>query len=657
MPSLFLGRNQLYWCRNCNVPIIDKNTCPACTNTTTLVAISPPYDCRPAFNNDILRIKKLISSQFGENCAKIIEEGKVIVLNKAPYDDRMDEVVIDGKVLGNIRFNVLKTGSKWEFLPKLEGARRMLQYNPRPWIRAHDGAVDPVIKGANLLAPGVVDCSNEIEKGDTVFVYTQKKELIAIGTASFSSQDIPTQKRGMIIKTKYHAPPEPPDILEGGQTWDDVVRINEKILEAKERSVLKYINKVSKKYNLPKLLSFSGGKDSLVLLLLLIKTSLDFTVFFIDTGIEFKETVDFVHQIIEFFNLQEKFLEYKTKNSFYTEARENFGPPARDFRWCCKVLKLSNINDLIRDHFLGGVLTFVGNRKYESFRRRDEARRGKISKNPYIPQQINVNPINNWMALTVWLYIFREQGRLGFEMNPLYELGYERVGCIPCPASKLADLEILRENFPNDYQELSDLLNEHAERNDFPDEWATLGFWRWKKLPKAQLNILKKLNLEPFKAKCVKSQDVQVNYTVGVSPCEDGSVLLEGRVNIGLDLERISNFLSIFGKPMLNSEHGILNIRRNLTLINVFSDGSLSIRSYDGDELTLVSGLKEILPFILKAQRCIGCGICLEMCPSDAIELKEQKTWINADRCDKCFECLKRCPILDYSFKDLLKEI
>ncbi|NHI94827.1 MAG: 4Fe-4S dicluster domain-containing protein [Candidatus Lokiarchaeota archaeon] len=657
MPSLFLGRNLLYWCKICNVPIIDSKTCPNCQNNTFLVKISPPYDCRPAFSNDIKRIKTLIETEFGPDCSKIIEDEKVIILNKVAYEDRMDEIVIDGQVIGFIRYNVLNLDEKWEFIPKPEGARRILQHHPKSWIKVEDDAVQPIIKGANLFIPGIIDHSKNIKKGDITFILTKEGALIGQGFAQLSSEEISTQKKGMAVKIKYKSNPKDPQILSKGQNWDLVVQINESILHSKEYSIINYINKVTNKYNIPKLMSFSGGKDSLALLLLLIKSGIDFQLFFIDTGIEFKETVEYVNYIVRKFNLEDKFLKYESKNNFYTEARENFGPPAKDFRWCCKVVKLSNINDLIRDNFPQGVLTFVGNRKYESFLRRDESRKGKITRNSYIPSQMNVNLINNWNALMVWLYIFKAQMEIDLKINPLYELGYERVGCIPCPANKLSDIELLKENFPEEYQLFFSMLKEHAEKNNYPQEWITLGLWRWKNLPKSQMNLLKKFNLEPIKVKYGSSDDLKLDlkYTIGASSCQDGSVILEGKFNQGLDLERLTNFLSIFGRPMLNLENGLLNIRKDMTLINFFADGSLNIRMYEGNESKLIDILKEIFPLILKAQKCIGCGICIEMCPSEAILIEDQLAWIKPEKCNKCLKCLKRCPILDYSYKDVFK--
>lgn len=664
MPSIYLGRNQLYWCRTCNIPILDSKKCPRCDNDTFKVKISPPYDCRPAFEYDIKRLKQVIKVQFGENCGDIIEENKVIILNKAPYHDRMDEVVIDGQIIGNIRFNILRQGNKWEFFPKIEGSRRIYQYDPKTWIKVDQGAAKAIIKGANLLAPGIIDFSNNIKENDTVFIITEAGKLIATGASRFSSDEIPKQKRGMIIKVKYNFPPGKPEILKGGQDWDQVIEINEPLIKAKERAAVKFIEKTAKKFaDLPKILSFSGGKDSMALLLLLLKSEVEFSLFFIDTGIEFEETVDFVNHVVKKFDLSERFLKYESKNDFFQQSEESFGPPARDYRWCCKVLKLSNINDVIRDNFPNGMLTFIGNRKYESFLRSNEAKKGKISKNSYIPDQINVSPINNWNALLVWVYILREQKKYNFQMNPLYNSGYERVGCIYCPANKLADLEALKEIHPELHQKLYDLLKNYAEKNGYPEEWIEYGFWRWRNLPKSQLNLLKKLNLDPFKPQFGNKQNLKFNYTVGISPCLDGSVILEGNFNNGLDLGRMQNFLSPFGDLYYNSKNGILGIKSNTTLITIFADGTLKIRSYDGKEPELIELLEKLIPFVLKAQECIGCGICLEICPSGAIHLEhsdnDEDMFISIDqeKCTLCMKCLEKCPILNYAYRNILNKI
>ncbi|MBN2794263.1 MAG: 4Fe-4S binding protein [Clostridia bacterium] len=41
--------------------------------------------------------------------------------------------------------------------------------------------------------------------------------------------------------------------------------------------------------------------------------------------------------------------------------------------------------------------------------------------------------------------------------------------------------------------------------------------------------------------------------------------------------------------------------------------------------------------------KCVGCGICSETCPVDAIEFKNNKAEIITTRCIKCRMCMVAC--------------
>lgn len=46
---------------------------------------------------------------------------------------------------------------------------------------------------------------------------------------------------------------------------------------------------------------------------------------------------------------------------------------------------------------------------------------------------------------------------------------------------------------------------------------------------------------------------------------------------------------------------------------------------------------------VIDERSCLGCGICAENCPSNAIRVKD-KAEINYARCTACYECERVCP-------------
>ena len=43
-------------------------------------------------------------------------------------------------------------------------------------------------------------------------------------------------------------------------------------------------------------------------------------------------------------------------------------------------------------------------------------------------------------------------------------------------------------------------------------------------------------------------------------------------------------------------------------------------------------------------EKCTGCGTCAEVCPVEAIEVKDDKAKVNEEECVDCGTCVEECP-------------
>ncbi|RLG26314.1 phosphoadenosine phosphosulfate reductase [Methanosarcinales archaeon] len=434
----YLGKLWLHWCENCNLPVLDE-TCSVCKSQTSRIKTTPPGDIRPAFQYDIGLINHVTEQQYNE---PLIPRKRLVVLNRAPYDDRMDEVIFDGAVMGALRFEV--PGTCWKFLPRLEGAARIFNEHTdlsskKGWVIIDQGAAGFIEKGASVLAPGVIDADREIRVDSEVVVLTPNGSVVACGRARMNGDEMITATHGMAVKTRWHGTPRE-DLPDAEHEWNDAVAANRDVLDRYIGRAREFIKNVASSVNRPITVSYSGGKDSLATLMLVqdTLTDTDFDVLFVDTGLEFPETVRNVEEVTRAYNLN--LVSTSAGNRFW-ETFDELGPPSVATRWCTLVCKLTPIKELIEKHYPEGCLTFIGQRKYESSAR---AKSEHVWKNHHVENQIGASPIQNWTAMHVWLYLFSKDA----PYNRLYEKGFDRIGCWLCPSAEMADIMHSRESHP-----------------------------------------------------------------------------------------------------------------------------------------------------------------------------------------------------------------
>ena len=452
---IYLGKISLKYCDECNLPIL-KERC-SCGNIAKEVRLTPPGDVRPSFDFDRKMIKKKITEEFGDF---YLPENTI--LNSIPSIDRSDEVIIDGRVAGIFYYDIFC--GKFFFQPRPWYAS-LLEVN-KGYVIVDKGAEDAILKTSNLMSPGIVEIDGEIKKGDELVIFNKEGEVIATGKARMDADEM---ERGMAVKVRWRGIEKSERKKERG--WKEVIEENADVIEEMERKAFSFIEKVVNAYNMPKSVSFSGGKDSLATLLLVMESGHEFPMLFIDTGLEFEETKKHVYEVADNYGIN---LIEESAGDIFWQCLDFFGPPARDYRWCCKTCKLGGAAKTIRKNFGSGVLSFIGQRRYESFGRE---KHGSIWKNPWVEGQIGASPIQQWNAMHVWLYLFNKKAK----WNRLYEEGFSRIGCWLCPACDLAEFEIKKHEKWDDFNEF--LIN-FSKKNNLPEEWLSLGLWRWRKTPK-----------------------------------------------------------------------------------------------------------------------------------------------------------------------------
>ena len=209
----------------------------------------------------------------------------------------------------------------------------------------------------------------------------------------------------------------------------------------------------------PLVITYSGGKDSDVLLHLAGASGIPFEVLHSLTTADAPETVRHVYDT--FYRLECKGIKCDvdkhvqpdgSRMTMWKLIQKKLMPPTRLMRYCCAVLKEG-----------GGKNRFIatGVRWAESTARK---RRGGLEVLASKPQsnlilsndndedrrlfetcQLKgkrvVNPIVDWQAADIWDYVGAEK----ILMNPLYCEGFCRVGCIGCPmAAKTRIMEFAR---------------------------------------------------------------------------------------------------------------------------------------------------------------------------------------------------------------------
>lgn len=247
------------------------------------------------------------------------------------------------------------------------------------------------------------------------------------------------------------------------------------------------------RYKKPLMVTYSGGKDSQVLVALAERAGINFEVVNSHTTADAPETVYFIRE--QFKAMEERGIKcsivmprYKDKPvSMWTLIPQKLMPPTRLVRYCCDVLK----ENTGKNRFIATGVRWAESARRKNSRgvmevmHKDPAKRiilmgdndekRQLFETCNLKGKMTVNPIVDWSNADVWSYIHSEV----LPTNPLYQCGFERVGCVGCPLGgykhqcrDFAKYPKFKEAYIRTFQRMLDIREKLQMQNDTA-EWKT----------------------------------------------------------------------------------------------------------------------------------------------------------------------------------------
>ena len=193
-----------------------------------------------------------------------------------------------------------------------------------------------------------------------------------------------------------------------------------------------------------KIVSFSGGKDSTAMLLMMIEKGMQIdNIVFVDTTKEFPqmlEHIDRVEKYIAPLKIERRTIDFDYWFSKHVKTKgknigsKGYGWPGPLSRWCTR-LKITQLSKYKGVHYVGIAA--------DEFKRIERAKKSGL-----------VMPLVDWgvTETDALEYCYKK----GFDWGGLYKV-FRRVSCWCCPLQRISELRKIYNQFPDIWMQLKDM--------------------------------------------------------------------------------------------------------------------------------------------------------------------------------------------------------
>jgi phosphoadenosine phosphosulfate reductase len=444
--------------------------------------------------------------------------------------------------------------------------------------------------------------------------------LWANGRRYFYKGELVAQVNGGDI----YNPPEL-DIIHNGElepiNLDELISKNlEKLILIENEAKLFVYNVYKKKVTSLITVSFSGGKDSQVILDIASQVIPPdkFSVIYNDTGMELPYIKSSVLSTIENYKRLGKTLKFVQCNPAQDTKKlwELFGPPSRTHRWCCTVCKTAPFASYLRTLSTAGslILNIAGIRAEESTARSKYSRINIAGKHLGIS---SIHPIFCWTSFEVYLYLFYKK----IEINIGYRIGLSRVGCSICPFSSPISEYINYQLYSQEMQPFLQIIDESLRKNDIGSDEIHNYF-----IKKDWARIIRHESIVEFEGKYtlqLKENDCLIKTNIVLEKIKYGFAIFE-------------NF-RFFVRDSVSYMEFIFRERTILVDITEEKQSFILVFHNIENDISLVSVIKKVFNKLIY---CVGCRACEVECPQNALSVSKRS--VEVDKCTHCLNCINK---------------